>query len=205
MKSFHVWFLIVFLLTLGCDRGQQMIKPVMNEIPVVEESVADTTEETTPEVSDEITDIFTDIEIPPEPTIPAGADVLETDRVFHFTTDDFLEDAQTWGRTDIQVGENPSQNKDVLDFFQDTKAWAEKFCGKSSYDQPPRLNLTFRSRAEREAFKESLPGGWTEDPSNKENWWYIHVENTLIVDSTDVYYSVYFNGADACAFRNQPQ
>ena len=161
-----------------------------------------TPEEPTPENSTGITDIFTDIDLPPESTIPKGTDVLDTDRVFHYTTETFLEETRTWGGIVIEVGENPLENEGVLAFFQETKAWAEEFCGKSSYSSAPDLHIYFNSRAEREAFKNSLPGGWAKNASDDEPWWYIHVENTVIIDSRDVYYTVLFNATSPCAFRN---
>ena len=159
-------------------------------------------EEPTPEAGTGIADIFADINLPSEPTIPEGADVLDTDRVFHYTTETFLEQTQTWGGIVIEAGENPLENEGVLAFFQETKAWAEEFCGKPSYSSAPDLHIYSNSRAEREAFKDSLPGGWTKNPSDDDPWWYIHVENTLIVDSTDVYYTMLFNATDPCVFRN---
>ena len=163
---------------------------------------AEPVEEPTPENSTGITDIFTDIDLPTEPTIPEGADVLDTDRVFHYTTETFLERTQTRGGIVIEAGENPLENEGVLAFFQETKAWAEEFCGKPSYISAPDLHIYSNSRAEREAFKDSLPGGWTKNPSGDDPWWYIHVENTIIVDSRDVYYTVLFKATSPCAFRN---
>ena len=212
----------VFAFT-GCNQGREMMKPVIQEVVTDDTAVVPTTEDTiidvapsaeeltqeemnaeepTPEEGTAIADIFADIDLPPEPTIPEGADVLDTDRVFHATTEDFLEGNQLHGRIDIQAGENPSQNESVIAFFQESRAWAEEFCGKAIQGQVPRLDISFKFRAEREAFKDSLPGGWTESVFDKETWWYIHVENTLIIDSTDVYYTMLFNVTDPCVFRN---
>ena len=52
-----------------------MLKPVMSEKPVAEQPITDTAVETP------VTDIFTDIELPPEPTVPLGTDILDTDNV----------------------------------------------------------------------------------------------------------------------------
>ena len=195
--------ILLAVVVIGCD---DMRKPVMNVIsePVVTEKPAEAepVEEPTPENSTGITDIFTDIDLPTEPTIPEGADVLDTDRVFHYTTETFLEQTQTRGGIVIEAGENPLENEGVLAFFQETKAWAEEFCGKPSYISAPDLHIYSNSRAEREAFKDSLPGGWTKNPSDDDPWWYIHVENTIIVDSRDVYYTVLFKATSPCAFRN---
>ena len=71
-----------------------MRKPVMNVIsdPVVTEETAEAEplrHNLLENNSTGKTAIFTDIDLPTEPIIPEGADVLDTERVFHSGNRDF--------------------------------------------------------------------------------------------------------------------
>lgn len=192
MKPFQASFLIVFLLIFGCDRGQQMLKPVMSEKPVTEQPTTDETPGT---------DIFTDIDLPPAPTIPEGADILDTDIVVHTTSVELQRDREEFGWNFVMVdtANEAYQSEVVTNFFNDTKEWAEEYCGSTTFTRSPSVAVYLRSREEREIFKNSLPG-------KDDGWWWVR-GGVNIIDQTDVYYSVHLDveGQDPCVFRNQEE
>ncbi len=201
MKPFQASFLIVFLLIFGCDRGQQMLKPVMSEKPVTEQPTTDETPGT---------DIFTDIDLPPEPTIPEGADILDTDRVYHDTSAELQQNREEYGTDFVMVdtAQEAYQSEVVTNLFNDTKEWAEEYCGSNSVgDAPEHVFVHFRIREEREIFKNSLPGTWATNQLDMDDHWWLVRDWVTIIDQTDVYYTVRLdaNWWDPCVFRNQPE
>ena len=194
VKSGWCSILILCVLVFGCDRGQQMLKPVISEKPVAEQPITDNTVETPG------TDIFTDIDLPPEPTIPEGADILDTDIVVHTTS----AEVQQWredgrGFVMVDTANEAYQSEVVTNFFNDTKEWAEEYCESTTFTRSPSVAVYLRSREEREIFKNSLPG-------KDDGWWWIRV-SVNIIDQTDVYYTVVLDveGQDPCVFRNQQE
>lgn len=201
MKTFQASFLIVFLLIFGCGREQQMLKPIMSEKPVAEQPITDNAVETP------VTDIFTDIDLPPVPTIPIGADVLDTDNVFHATSEEVQEWRELlWDVVMVDTANEAYQSEAVTNFFNNTKERAEEYCGTNTRPRPPEVSVYFRSREEREIFKNSLPGTWTTDLLDMDDHWWLVTDGVGIIDQTDVYYTVGLSGNwDPCVFRNQPE
>ena len=202
MKRFQASFLIVFLLIFGCGREQQMLKPIMSEKPVAEQPITDTDVETP------ATDIFTDIDLPPEPTIPVDADVLDTDNVFHATSEQVQEWRENYSLVIVMIdtANEAYQSEAVTTFFNDTKERAEKYCGSTAYPRPPEISVYFKSREEREIFKNSLPGTWTTDLlDSDDHWWHVR-SGVGVIDQTDVYYTVSLTANwDPCFLRNQQE
>lgn len=195
--------LILFMLVFGCERGQQMIAPVMSEQPVVEQPTTDTV------VESPVTDIFTDIDLPPEPTIPEGTVISDTDFVFHATSEEVQQwREEFWDSVMVDTANEAYQSEAVTNFFNDAKERAEKECGSNVHSSPPEVSVYFRSREERERFKELLPGTWATDivEVDRDGHWWRVTDSVGIIDKTDVYYLANLSANwDPCVFRDQPE
>ena len=198
--TINIWITacVVLLMALGCDRGQRMLSPVISELPIVEDT-------TDTKVESPITDIFADIEIPQEPTIPTDANLLESDNVFHTTYEEIREvDEKYWDVVLVDTATEAYQNEKVINFFKEVKEHAEKYCSANERIRAPEISIYFSMRNERDAFKDSLSGGWTTELRKiAEKWWYLS-ESVAIVDGIDTYYTLHIApNQNPCVFENQ--
>ena len=197
-----IWItLCVLLLTaIGCDSGQRMLSPVVSELPTVNQP-------TTNKDESPASDIFADIEISSEPTIPSDADILESDRVFYTESEEIKKwDEEYWRIAIVNTATEAYQNEKVINFFNEVKEYAEKYCRARERPQPPEMGIYFKKRDERDAFKDSLPGGWTTELRNiAGKWWYLS-ESVAIVDGKAIHYTLHMSAnQDPCAFENQTE
>ncbi len=139
---------------------------------------------------------LTDVEIPPTRGVPAGVKVLETDKVFHLTTEGFAEEQQNWLGI-FDTAEAATQAAPVVEFFDAVKV-SLAGCASGDISFLPEVYLLFTSRAERQKFKQALPGGFIttvheHPPATDErwnNWWEINAEPLIIVDLKDAYFGI---------------
>ena len=196
--TINIWITacVVLLMALGCDKGQQMLSPVISDTPVVEDT-------TDTNVESPIADIFDDIELSPEPTIPTDTNLLESDNVFHTTHEEIKQvDEEYWDVVLVSTSTEAYENEKVINFFNEVKERAEKYCGKNESTYPPEMTIYFSNRDERDTFKNLLTGTWTTSIHDEGKWWYLH-EAVGIVESKDIYYTLHITASwDACVFRN---
>ena len=166
------FILLVIAIFIGCDQE-------MNQKP----------DELLPEETPlEIPVDFTDIEPLPKPTIPEGADVLETDIITHYTQHEW--DNSPYAPIFESAVDATKDEEEVIPFFKDVKRWAQANCGKANIDFSPSLFIRFTSRAERQAFNDALPDNL-----------FLPEFGVEIINSTDIYYSLFVVVAvEPCAF-----
>ena len=190
MKKFCLVFSM--LLVFGCEseRGQNMVTPVMDAL---EEEPTTPTDPTAGEVMIDVD--LSDVEFPPEGTVPEDVEILETDRVFHYTE-------RTWGETmsvnTFDTAAEAAESEAVLAFVEEVKAWIERNCGKPDQEFPLEFSIQFTSRVELEKFKDEMPGRYTNSVGGDE-WWHIDIGVVVsIVDSKDVYFQQTIHPNNPC-------
>ena len=201
-KTFTITWIfvcVISIMVIGCERGQRMLAPVASEVSTRDEPTTDTN------VESPVADIFADIELPPEPTIPSDANLLESDNVFHTTDEEIkMVNEEYWTVVITKTANDANLNEDVINFFIEVREYAEKYCGALEGSQPPEISIYFQDRKERSIFIDSLTGGsTTELREMNENWWYINLA-VGIVDSKDTYYTLHITAnQNPCVYRTQ--
>ena len=139
---------------------------------------------------------LTTVELLPSDGVPTGVKVLETDKVFHLTAAGFAEEQQNWlGIFDTAAA--ATQAAPVVEFFDSVKV-SLAGCDSGDISFLPEVYILFASRAERQRFKQALPGGFIttvheyppETDEKWKNWWEISAEPLIIVDSKDAYFGI---------------
>ena len=186
--------LLAIAIFIGCDQEMKQIGNIvkMDDIPIDDMPQPD---EPLPEETPlEIPVDFTDIDLPPEPTIPEDANILETDHVWHVTTQTFEQiksdyDLNNITHLEIESAVDAVKDERVIDFFTEVKQWAQDNC-----DNPPPflpdfdMHIYFTSREEQQTFIDALPGDYSTWDNRKDKaWWYIATQ-VGVVDSTHVHY-----------------
>ncbi len=150
MKKFCL-IVIALAVCVGCDEGKKIVSPVMDDI---QEPVAET-----PAVEDEAVpypELIFDPQIPDPPVIPAGLDILKSDRVSHKNDADFHRDYADDIFDDAKTALESESLKEFL-------SWAEEFlaeyCGTNERGVYWALELFFTTRQARKDFIDLLPGG----------------------------------------------
>ena len=196
-------------LMFACDETKKMMSPVIDEIVdtdtegPIDETEAEGEPESEGETEGPTIDVdFSDIESPPKGTVPEGVVILDTDRVFHFIKEDWDNredfDGDNFYRGGVfDTAEEASNTDAVIAYFEIVKSWVEENCGRNWQSLEPILIIEFTTRAERQKFKDALPGGYIDDGSGEDKWWSTW-QSVAIVDSTDVYFSLSVDPNEPC-------
>lgn len=181
---------VVLIALMGCDEGQQMMKPVMQ--PIIEDA---------PIPEEPISEVVFKPE-PPTREEPVDFQPLDTDRVFYY------EVGYLTGKLIFDDAGSATKSEEVKSVFVLWEEWIGEWCGKAEQlipDSSP--TLLFTNRQARVDFLLALPGKYnnsgglenTDKESSADDSLFGAIGYVAIVEGTPYYgMSLNLNSTNAC-------